>query len=77
MGFAACGRLLVERLMFCAMIACGSAVVRKLHARGGADDQHQHAEDNGEIAKDLLHAAQRFLLQYKSSKDVSGIYRLS
>jgi hypothetical protein len=56
MGFAAYGRLLIERLMLFAMTARGAAVVRKLHARGGADDQHQHAEDNGEIANGLLHA---------------------
>lgn len=43
-------------------------MARHLHARGGTGDQHQHAEDSGEIAEGLLHAAQRFLFQYKFSR---------
>jgi hypothetical protein len=62
--------LLVDWEMLCAMVAGCWAMARKVHAGGGAGDQHHHAEDSSEIAQGLLHAEHRFLQQYKRSGDV-------
>lgn len=55
-GFAACRSLVVERLVFGAVVAVCLGAIREVHARCEAGDQRQQTEDSGEVAKSLLHA---------------------